>query len=217
MARPATDIQERIVHAARALFLQHGVDGASLRQIATDAETNIGMIYYYFKTKDDLFLGVVEEIYAQFSSDIAALAAEDSPIEARIHKLFMRFAAINEAETQVLQLILREALVSSERLQRVAARFQTGHLPVTLNMVLGGIADGHLRSDLNPIAIAMPLFLLGALPQLAHRRVTASGLPIAAVLPSPQDAARMLLEVLFHGIAGPKHDPAALAPKSDPS
>ena len=210
MARPATDIQERIVRAARALFLQHGVDGASLRQIATDAETNIGMIYYYFKTKDDLFLGAIEEVYSRFSNDLQALAEEDASIEARIHKLFMRFAAITEPEAQVLRLILREALVSSERLQRVAARFQAGHIPVMMNMVLGGIQAGHLRSDLSPIALALPMFLLGGFPQLVHRRVTASGLPIAAALPSPEDAARMLLDVLFHGIAGPKHDAGPL-------
>lgn len=206
MARPATDIQERIVHAARARFLQHGVDGASLRQIATDAETNIGMIYYYFKTKDDLFLGVIEEIYGQFSRELQALAEEDTSIEARIEKLFMRFAAMTEPETQVLRLIVREALVSSERLQRVAARFQAGHLPGMMNMVLGGIQDGRLRGDLNPIALALPMFLLGGFPQLVHRRVTDSGLPIAAVLPSRHDAARMLLDVLFHGVAGPKHE-----------
>lgn len=215
MARPATDIQERIVHAARALFLQHGVDGASLRQIATDAETNIGMIYYYFKTKDDLFLAVVEEIYGQFSSHLQALAAEDSSIEARIQKLYLRFTELSDQETQVLRLILREALVSSERLQRVAARFQTGHIPVMMSMVLGGIGDGHLRSDLNPIALGFSMFLLGGFSQLFHRRITDSGLPIAAALPSREDTARMMLEVLFHGIAGPKHDPAALAPKPE--
>jgi AcrR family transcriptional regulator len=210
MARPATDIQERIVHAARARFLQHGVDGASLRQIATDAETNIGMIYYYFKTKDDLFLGVVEEIYAKFSREIEAIATEQTPIEARIQKLFERFASIDAAETQVLQLILREALVSSERLQRVATRFQAGHIPVVASMIFSGIAEGRLRSDLNPIALMISVFLLGVMPQLAHRRVTASELSIAAVLPAPQEAARMLLAVLFHGIAGPKHDPTQL-------
>jgi AcrR family transcriptional regulator len=192
------------VHAARGLFLQQGVDGASLRQIATDAETNIGMIYYYFKTKDDLFLAVVEEIYAKVSTDIQALATEDRPIEERIHGLFTRFADMSEAETQVLQLILREALVSSERLQRVATRFQAGHIPVVANMMLGGMADGSVRSDLNPIAVMIPVFLLGIMPQLAHRRVTASQLPIAPLLPSTQDTARMLLDVLFHGIAGPK-------------
>lgn len=206
MARRATDIQERIVHAARAAFLQHGVDGASLRQIATDAETNIGMIYYYFKTKDDLFLAVVEEIYAQLARDIEACARAEAPIERRIERLFERFARLDGAETEVLQLIMREALVSSERLQRVAARFQAGHLPVVADMILGGIREGRLRGDLHPLALMVPVFLLGALPQLALRRVRASGLPIAAALPSEHDTARMLLDVLFHGIAGPEPD-----------
>jgi AcrR family transcriptional regulator len=44
MARPASDIQKRIFVAARARFLSEGVDGASLRQIAKDAGTNIGMV-----------------------------------------------------------------------------------------------------------------------------------------------------------------------------
>jgi AcrR family transcriptional regulator len=45
MARPASDIAPRIVHAARERFLFEGVDGASLRNIAKDAGTNIGMVY----------------------------------------------------------------------------------------------------------------------------------------------------------------------------
>ena len=71
MPRPKSDIDARIVAAARARFLLEGVDGASLRSIATDAGTNVGMIYYYFPTKDDLFLGVVEDIYAGLLDDLA--------------------------------------------------------------------------------------------------------------------------------------------------
>src|SRR4029077_6434218 len=56
MARPRSDIQPRIVRAARERFLAEGVDGASLRTIASDAGTNVGMVFYYFPTKDDLFL-----------------------------------------------------------------------------------------------------------------------------------------------------------------
>ena len=62
MARPRSDIEPRIVHAARRRFLKEGVDGASLRTIARDAKTSIGMVYYYFPTKDDLFFAVVEEV-----------------------------------------------------------------------------------------------------------------------------------------------------------
>src|SRR6185295_5828153 len=70
MARPPTDIRQRILGAARARFLAEGVDGASLREIARDAKTTIGMVSYYFPAKDDLFLAVVEEVYAVLLGDL---------------------------------------------------------------------------------------------------------------------------------------------------
>ena len=43
MARPQSGLDRRIVEKARARFLLEGVDGASLRQIAKDAETAAAM------------------------------------------------------------------------------------------------------------------------------------------------------------------------------
>ena len=84
MARPRSDIAPRIVAAARQRFLKQGVDGASLREIAREAGTNIGMVYYYFPTKDDLLLAVVEEIYGGMVSGIRAALSREAPLEERL-------------------------------------------------------------------------------------------------------------------------------------
>jgi len=84
MARPRSDIAPRVVIAARERFLKDGVDGASLRAIAHDARTSIGMIYYYFPTKDDLFLAVVEQVYEKVLADMAS-ALEASPFNVRAY------------------------------------------------------------------------------------------------------------------------------------
>lgn len=210
MARPASDISPRIVHAARERFLMQGVDGASLRDIAKGAGTNIGMVYYYFKTKDELFLAVVEEVYAGFVADLT-LALSDSavPAEQRVRRIYARLAAMNEIEFQVLRLILREALVSSERLQKLVARFSHGHLPLVASLLAEGIADGSFRADRNPLAMFAATFSMAVMPQIAHRMISASQLPIAQHLPSPQEAAGALGDVLLFGIAGPKLKPGA--------
>ena len=75
MARPRSDIAQRIVSAAAERFLHDGVDGASLRRIAQAAGTNLGMVYYYFPSKDDLFLAVVERHYAPLSQALIAAGA----------------------------------------------------------------------------------------------------------------------------------------------
>jgi len=125
MARPKSDIEPRILAAARARFLNDGVDGASLRGIASDAGTSIGMVYYYFATKDELFFGVVEEQYEKLLRDIEAAITPDVPVRERVERLFVRVARISDDERLMMRLVLREALTSNTRFARLRARFET--------------------------------------------------------------------------------------------
>jgi len=70
MPRPRSDIRLRILHAARARFAAKGVDGSSLRSIAAAARTSIGMIYYYFPSKDALNFTHDEEVYGRLLGDL---------------------------------------------------------------------------------------------------------------------------------------------------
>jgi AcrR family transcriptional regulator len=198
MARPRSDIMERIVHAARERFLQDGVDGASLRQIARDADTNIGMIYYYFPTKDDLFLEVVEEVYAGLLEGLETALTPGAPFEQRIQRLYVRMGEVSEDEFKVMRLVVREALISSARLDRLLQRFLRGHIPLILNAVADGIAEGKLRRDIHPALFMMAVLAIGGPPQLIGRlardRFGMSDLPAGDTL------AATLVEILLHGI-----------------
>ena len=48
--------RERILRAAERLFAEHGFEGCSLRDVADLAKVNQGMIHYFFKSKEKLFL-----------------------------------------------------------------------------------------------------------------------------------------------------------------
>src|SRR5258706_13859163 len=110
MARPRSDIEPRILAAARARFLSDGVDGASLRSIASDAGTSIGMVYYYFPSKDELFFGVVEQLYQKLLADIETAILPDVPVHSRVERLYARVAQLTDEELLVARLIMREAL-----------------------------------------------------------------------------------------------------------
>jgi AcrR family transcriptional regulator len=49
-----------LIEAAREAFLDHGIDGASLAQIAEAAGCTTGAVYANFPGKDDLFLAVLD-------------------------------------------------------------------------------------------------------------------------------------------------------------
>jgi AcrR family transcriptional regulator len=201
--RPPSDIAQRITAAARGRFLREGVDGASLRGIAEDAGTNIGMVYYYFKTKDELFLAVIEDVYEQLLRDIVAALDPQLAPEQRILKLYQRFAAMDEREFAVVRLMMREALISSDRLTRLARRFEQGHIPLVLQTLIEGAGGGRLDPDTALPVLAVSTVSLALLPQVMHRLISAAGLPVAALLPDREQTALALFHVLLFGIAGP--------------
>jgi AcrR family transcriptional regulator len=63
-SRDADRTQQEILAAATAEFAAHGFGGGRIEAIAERAGVNKKLIYYYFEGKDELFLAVLEQTYA---------------------------------------------------------------------------------------------------------------------------------------------------------
>ena len=202
MARPRSDIQPRIVEAARARFLAEGVDGAARREIARDAGTNIGMIAYYFPTKDDLFLSVVEDVYAKLVSDMAQVLGASETARERLRGAFVRLGTASNLELEVLQLMAREALSSSTRLRRILARCMRGHVPLVMATIGDGIRNGEFDATIPAPFIFVAILGLGPLPQIARR--ASRLLPILSALPDAGRLADLSIDLLFRAVGATK-------------
>jgi len=200
MPRPASDLDRRIVRAARKRFLSDGVDGASLRNIARDANTNIGMIYYYFPSKDDLFLAVLEDIYPKLLADLTTVLAPERPVQERLRGLFQRFGQLSPDEHDVVRIILREVLVSSSRLTQVLDRFMRGHAPLVIQTLAEGVQSGKLRDDVPPGVLVLSTFMMALMPQVMRRQAPAE-LPFGMAVPEGEQLGAALVDVLLRGIS----------------
>ena len=79
---PIEEVRERIVGSALRCFAEKGYAGTSLREIAEAARTTKPMIYYYFKSKEGLYISTLGDLLQQFADSIdQATAPEDDPIE----------------------------------------------------------------------------------------------------------------------------------------
>ena len=203
MPRPRSDIRQRILRSARRRFLEQGVDAASLRTIARGARTSIGMVYYYFPSKDDLFLAVVEVVYARLLADLEVALAPDVPPRERLDRLYLRIGAVSGEEMDIIRMIIREALTSTRRLEQLIARFQRGHMPLIMRTVVDGMADGSIDRRRHPALIFFTTLILGMIPQLLFR-MAGPRLPFAD-LPAGETLSRELADLLFRGI-GPAGD-----------
>lgn len=74
--------RESILRAAIKVFARHGYDGGRIEQISKAARSYDRMIYYYFGSKEGLFVAVIEEIYRRFNEAESALALDEAqPVE----------------------------------------------------------------------------------------------------------------------------------------
>jgi len=199
MARPRSDISERIQRAARAQFLRHGVDGASLRAIADEAGTSIGMVYYYFPNKDDLFTAVIESTYRGLIASAFSALEPGMPVAQQIASLYARLWRLSDEEFAVVRLVMREAMVSTDRMRRLSPIFAQGHVPLLIGALHEGIDLGALRADLAPMAMLACTMALGMMPVLAWR-VAGEKLMPELPLPPPEALGELFANVLLHGI-----------------
>jgi len=204
MARPRSNISERVLEAACARFLADGVDGASLRAIAAQAKTSIGMVYYYYPSKEELFFAVVEEAYSKLVRDLALALAPDCSVEERLRRFYERLGALSDAELRVLRLVVCEVLRSKERFERIALRFQSGHVALIAQTVLQAFRDGTFAPGRHPVVAMVSLLSLAGLGQVAARfaadRLPFPGAPLA---PTGAVLSADLVGVLLHGLSVP--------------
>jgi len=82
-SRDADRSQLAILDSARDEFAQRGLAGARMDSIAARAGLNKRLIYYYFGSKDDLFLAVLERTYADIREAEQRLHLDEvEPVEA---------------------------------------------------------------------------------------------------------------------------------------
>lgn len=82
-ARDPVQTQRRILRAARNEFMRHGYSGARIERISRAARSSDRMIYYYFESKETLYLEVLESVYAELGDAESALALDPGrPVEA---------------------------------------------------------------------------------------------------------------------------------------
>ena len=80
--RDSERTQAAILVAATREFAQHGLGGARVDRIAAGARTNKRMLYYYYGSKEALFVAVLEETYASIRRAEKALSLLDvDPVE----------------------------------------------------------------------------------------------------------------------------------------
>lgn len=84
--------RERILVAAQQCFVVHGFHAASMASIAETAGMSAGLIYRYFKGKNDIILAIIERQLEEARADVAKLHSS-SDLVGGIAEVFQQWQA----------------------------------------------------------------------------------------------------------------------------
>jgi AcrR family transcriptional regulator len=156
-------VQRNILEVATAEFSQRGFSGARVDAIAARTRTSKRMIYYYFGSKERLYLAVLEGAYAAIRQQEATLDLEQQTPEQALAVLVASTFDYYEAHPEFVRLVMNENIMGGVHMKRSKA---IGKLNVTVidavrRILARGEKAGAFRRGIDPIELHMTISALG--------------------------------------------------------
>jgi TetR/AcrR family transcriptional regulator len=118
--------EEKIFEAATDVFVEKGMDGARMQDIATHAGINKALLHYYFRTKDQLFSKVFEKIAGRMFSKFAPVFDEKIPLEEKIRFFFNAHISFMKDNPRLPGFILNEINRNPARIKKLLSTIEFG-------------------------------------------------------------------------------------------
>jgi len=151
-----------ILKVATAEFADKGLSGARIDEIAATTRTSKRMIYYYFGSKEGLYLKVLEDAYGRIRQIETDLHLEDLPPEDALRKLVAFTFDYQHDNDDFIRLVMNENMHRGEFLAQ-SKSIQQLNMPAidTLQTVYErGVKAKIFRKDVDPIDLHMSISAL---------------------------------------------------------
>lgn len=163
---PRTNDPERtmadIIEVATHEFSEKGLAGARIDVIAEAMRTSKRMIYYYFGSKEGLYIAVLEEAYRRIRAIEADLHLEDLAPEDALRKLVGFTVDYQLANPDFIRLVMTENIHRGEYLaqSKVIHKLNVPAIEGLRRVYERGVAAGAFRSGVDMIDLHMSISAL---------------------------------------------------------
>jgi AcrR family transcriptional regulator len=199
---PRRDKREVILDAAIQVFAQRGYHRSRVSDIAREAGIAYGLVYHYFRNKEEILHTIFEERWSGFLEAVEAIATSKTTAEDKlvsVAALILNAYRLRPAWVKVLVLeIQRSSRVADPGQIRAVGRF----FQLVAKILRSGQEQGELRRDLDP-DVACYVFI-GALELV----ITSLVLRVIRLDEAEADAreyylkvARTVVEICLRGLA----------------
>jgi AcrR family transcriptional regulator len=154
--------RRNIVDVATREFASKGFSGARVDAIAASTKTSKRMIYYYFGSKEGLYISVLEAAYRSIRSIEVSLDLAHQPPEAALRALVAFTFDYQNAHPEFVRLVMNENILNAVHLARSKEirRLNNAVIDVLADLLARGRRAGVFRRDIDPIELHMSISAL---------------------------------------------------------
>ena len=153
----AVRTKEDILDVATAEFSANGYAGARVDEIAARTRTTKRMIYYYFTSKEGLYLSVLERVYAQIRRVERGVRIDElSPSDA-LRTLAEATYDHHTTHQEFIQLVSIENIHRAEHLRQSPTILRENATAITVleGVIQRGVGEGVFRDDIDALDVHM--------------------------------------------------------------
>lgn len=139
-----------ILRAATKVFAKHGFAGGRIEQISTAAKSHDRMIYYYFGSKEALFIAVIEDAYRRFNEAEQALALDVAQPQQALTDVIRFVWRYYQKNPEFITLLNTENLLRGKHIAKSAKarEYSSPVIAITDSVLRSGATLGIFRTDL---------------------------------------------------------------------
>ena len=144
-----------ILDVATKEFAEKGLSGARIDEIAAATQTSKRMIYYYFGSKEGLYVAVLEEAYRRMRTIEAQLNLDDLSPEDALRKLVGFTFDHHHGNPDFIRLVMSENMQRGEYLaqSKLIQKLNVSVIDTLRKLYERGLAEGVFRAQLDPMDI----------------------------------------------------------------
>ena len=165
-SRARTNNPERtrrdILDVALREFATNGLSGARIDELAAQTRTSKRMIYYYFGSKEGLYLAVLEEAYRRIRADEGTLDLQDlPPLEALAALVRFTFDYEN-ANADFIRVVMVENIHHGRHIKQseTIRQLNSTAINVLRDICDRGVQAGVVRAEVDPVDLHMSISAL---------------------------------------------------------
>lgn len=147
--------QRRILDAAKKLFDERGIDRTTMAEIISVSELRASTLYEYFSKKDDIVWALLSQVLEEDATNAKKSVDRATTGLSKITALLQYMAdELSNNQPKIRFMAQFDAMYArdwpAERLLTLEGNINDQGFEVFRTLIHAGIADGSLRSDLDP-------------------------------------------------------------------